>query len=159
MTTASIDSVARDRELVLTRVFDAPAALVFKFWTDPSHLMRWWGPRVHPVAHIEMDVRPGGQWRGCLRSIDGREELWQRGTFREVEPPHRLAFTFAWEEAGERGLETLVTVTFAEEGGKTRMTLRQTPFQSLAERDGHDAGWSSCFDRLEDYLVEKRARA
>lgn len=147
------------RELVVTRVFDAPPALLFKVWTDPSHFMRWWGPRRHPVAHLEMDVRPGGAWRGCLRAKDDGAELWQGGTFLEVAPPHRIVFTFAWDEDGERGLENLVSVTFADEIGKTRMTLRQTPFRSMAEREGHREGWSSSFDRLDDHIAQHSATA
>ena len=84
--------------------------------------------------------------------MDGRE-LWQHGVFREVVPPSRLSFTFVWEEQGERGLETLVTISFADEGGRTRLTLRQTPFHSIAERDGHGGGWSSSFDRLDENLA------
>jgi uncharacterized protein YndB with AHSA1/START domain len=79
--------------------------------------------------------------------------LWHHGVFREVVPPERLVFTFVWEEEGERGVENLVTITFAEEAGKTRLTLWQTPFQSVAERDGHSHGWNSTFDRLEDHLA------
>jgi uncharacterized protein YndB with AHSA1/START domain len=126
--------------------------LVFKAWTDPSHAKRWWGPRDYPVTHLEMDVRPGGPWRGCLRSRESGKELWQGGVFREVVAPDRVVFTFAWDEAGERGLETLVTVTFAEQDGKTRMTFRQAPFQSVAERDGHQGGWTSSFDRLDEHV-------
>jgi uncharacterized protein YndB with AHSA1/START domain len=66
-------------------------------------------------------------------------------------------FTFAWDEEGERGLETLVTVTFAEQKGKTLMTFRQVPFQSVEERDGHRGGWTSSFDRLEDYVADLEA--
>jgi uncharacterized protein YndB with AHSA1/START domain len=142
-----------ERELVITRVFDAPRALVFKVWTDPLHLMRWWGPRDHPATQMRADLRPGGAWRGCLTAVAGGQALWHGGVFREIAPPERLVFTFAWEEDGERGLETLVTVTFAEEGGRTRMTMRQTPFRSVEERDGHRGGWTSAFDRLEDYLA------
>ena len=80
-------------------------------------------------------------------------ELWHGGLFREVVKPERLVFTFKWDEEGERGEENLVTITFAEEGGKTRMTFRQTPFISLDERDGHTDGWSSTFDRLDEALV------
>ena len=141
-----------DRELVITRVFDAPAALLFKLWTDPSHVMSWWGPRDYPATHVEMDVRPGGAWRGCLRSKESGEDLWQHGVFREVVEPHRVVFTFVWDEEGERGMETLVTVTFDEQDGKTRMTFRQAPFQSVEERDGHNGGWSSSFDRLDEQL-------
>lgn len=142
-----------ERALVITRVFDAPAALVFKLWTDPNHVRKWWGPTNYPATYLEMDVRPGGAWRGCLQSTETGKELWQGGVFREVAPPHRLVFTFAWDEEGERGLETLVTVAFAEQNGKTLMTFRHAPFQSIAERDGHQGGWTSTFDRLADYLL------
>jgi uncharacterized protein YndB with AHSA1/START domain len=141
------------RELVITRVFDAPRALVFKAWTDPQLAMNWWGPRDYPVAQMKMDVRPGGKWRHCLVSTENGRELWQGGVFREVVPPSLLVFTFAWEEEGERGLETLVIITFAEDGGKTRMIFRQTTFQSVEERDGHRGGWNSTFDRLDEYFA------
>jgi uncharacterized protein YndB with AHSA1/START domain len=144
------------RELVITREFDAPRELVYEAWTDPRHAAQWWGPRHHPARSIKMDVRPGGAWRHCLRSTETGTDLWHGGVFREVVPPERLVFTFAWEEEGERGLETLVTVTFADIGGRTRMTLTQTPFQSDGERDGHDEGWNSTFDRLADRLAEMR---
>jgi uncharacterized protein YndB with AHSA1/START domain len=143
-----------DRELVITRVFAAPRALVFGTWTNPRHAVRWWGPRDCPAIRLEMDVRPGGAWRGCLRSTESGKDLWQRGVFREVVAPERLVFTFAWEEEGERGLENLVTVTFAEQDGKTLMTFRQVPFQSIAERDGHRYGWTSTFDRLDQDLAQ-----
>lgn len=141
------------RELVITRTFDAPRELVFKAWTDPEHALKWWGPRSHPTTRVEMDVRPGGRWRKCLRSTESGEELWNGGMFREITPPSRLVFTFAWEQEGERGLETVITVDFTEHNGKTRMTFRQTPFQSIEERDGHHGGWSSSFDRLDELLA------
>jgi uncharacterized protein YndB with AHSA1/START domain len=146
---------AAERVLVITRTFDAPRELVFRAWTDPRHARNWWGPKDYPATHLEMDVRPGGAWRGCLTAREDGRELWQHGVFREVVAPSRLVFTFVWEEAGERGLETLVTVTFEEEGGTTRMTFRHEPFQSIEERDGHRGGWSSSFERLEDYLHEQ----
>jgi uncharacterized protein YndB with AHSA1/START domain len=142
-----------ERELVITRIFDAPRELVFNAWTDPSIAKDWFGTRDHPATHMEMDVRPGGAWRGRLRLIETGKELRLGGVFREVAPPDRVVFTFAWEEEGERGLETLVTLTFAEQDGKTRMTFRQAPFQSVEERDGHRGGWTSSFDRLEDFVA------
>jgi uncharacterized protein YndB with AHSA1/START domain len=145
------------RELAIERVFDAPRERVFAAWTDPHHVREWWGPVNYPARYVEMDVRPGGAWRMCLRSTEGKQELWQGGVFREVVAPERLVFTFAWDEEGERGLETLVTVTFADEGGKTRMTFRQVPFQSVAERDGHSWGWNSTFGRLVAVLEQLRA--
>jgi uncharacterized protein YndB with AHSA1/START domain len=141
-----------ERELVIERVFNAPRDLVFKAWTDPDHIAKWFGPRDHPAREVNVDVRPGGQWRGCLRSTETGNDLWLGGVYREVVPPERLVFTFAWEEEGERGLETVVTITLAEQGGKTLMTFRQVPFQSAGELDGHRGGWTSTFDRLDDLL-------
>jgi uncharacterized protein YndB with AHSA1/START domain len=140
------------RELLIERVFNAPRELVFRAWTDPAHIRNWFGPRDYPATQVTMDVRPGGRWRGCLRSTETGNDLWVGGVYREIVPPERLVFTFAWEEEGERGLETLVTITFAEQGAKTLMTFRQTPFQSAGELDGHRGGWTSSFDRLGDYL-------
>lgn len=145
------------RELVITRVFSVPREVVFNAWTNPNAVKKWWGPRDYPATHIEMDVRPGGVWRNCLQSRETGKELWQGGVFREVVPPSRLVFTFAWEEEVERGLETLVTVTLAEEGGKTRMTFHQASFQSIEECDGHRGGWNSTFDRLDEQLHSRRS--
>jgi uncharacterized protein YndB with AHSA1/START domain len=82
--------------------------------------------------------------------------LWLYGTYREIVPPERLVFTFAWDEEGERGLETIVTIEFKDEGGKTRMLFRQAPFQSDTECYGHGLGWNSSLDRMDDYLAEVR---
>ena len=147
---------AQKLELTITRVFDAPRALVWQAWTDPEQLMKWWGPERHPATHLAMDVRPGGVWRNCLRSVETGQDLWHHGRFREVVPMERLVFTFTWEEDGERGVETVVTITFAEQGGQTLMTLHQAPFQSDFQRDDHDGGWNSAFDRLAEQLAELR---
>lgn len=145
--------IAQDRGLTITRSFDAPRALVWKAWTDPEHFFKWWGPRHHPAVDVDLDVRVGGRWRHCLRSTVTGDELWHGGVFREVTPPERLVFTFTWEEEGDRGVETIVTVTFVERDGTTVMTLHQTPFQSDYQRDDHDGGWNSSFDRLADQLA------
>jgi uncharacterized protein YndB with AHSA1/START domain len=144
---------APERTLTVTRVLNAPRDVVFRAWTDPNQLMKWWGPEHHPATHIEMDVRPGGRFRNCLRSVETGAELWHHGVFREVVPPSLLVFSFAWEEDGERGLENIVTITFEDLGGKTKLTLQQTPFQSDAERDGHGEGWGSSFGRLAEFLT------
>jgi uncharacterized protein YndB with AHSA1/START domain len=144
---------ATERALVIERVLNAPRALVFQAWTDREHLRQWLGPRWHPARELTMDVRPGGRWRACLRSIDTGNDLWVGGVYREIVPPERLVFTFAWEEEGERGLETVVNITLTERDGKTHMTMRQTPFQSDGEHDGHRGGWTSSFDRLDDLLA------
>ena len=142
-------------ELVIMRVFNAPRDLVWKAWTDPKQSVRWWGPKHCPATLVEMDLRPGGNWRGQLRSTEDGRVLSHKGVFREVLAPERLVFTFSWDEDGERGLETLVTVTFADQNGKTLMTFRQIPFQSVEERDGHKGGWTSAFDRFDQHLIEQ----
>jgi len=149
--------IPAERVLVITRVFDAPRELVFKAWTDARLARNWWGPRDYPAVELEMDARPGGTWRGRLRSVETGQELPLGGVFREIVAPERIVFTFKWDEEGERGLETLVTVTFAEQGGKTLMTFRHEPFQSVEERDGHRGGWGSSFDRLADYVTHVAA--
>ena len=149
----------QDRALIITRSFDAPRALVWKAWTDPKHFLNWWGPRDHPAVDVEMNVRVGGHWRHCLRSTETGADLWHGGVFREVVKPERLVFTFTWEEEGERGVETVVTVTFAERDEKTLMTLHQSPFQSDFQRDDHDGGWNSAFDRLAELLTLENGSA
>lgn len=141
-----------NRELTITRVFDAPLALVWQAWLDPQAAMLWWGPKHHPAIDVEWDVRKGERWRNCLRSTETGELLWHGGIFHEVVEQQRLAFSFSWEEEGERGMETLVTITFSDQAGKTQMILRQAPFQSTAEQEGHDEGWNSTFDRLAEFL-------
>lgn len=147
-------------ELVITRVFDAPRPLVFQLWTEREHAMRWWGPKNFTTTVLEMDPRPGGTWRARMRSPEGKEYS-QRGIFREIVAPERLVFTFVWEGASsgdDAGHEMVVTVTFADRGGKTEMTFRQGVFKSVQSRNGHVEGWTECFDRLDEYLTSVLGR-
>lgn len=142
-----------DRELVITRFFDAPSKLMFAAWTDPAHVRHWMGPRGFTAHQVKYDFRPGGSWRLCLRPDDGSMDLWQSGVYRKILAPKLLEFTFGWDsENGQPRHETLVTLTFEEQAGKTKMTFRQAAFESIEERDGHNGGWSSAFDRLSEYL-------
>ena len=152
--TATADTKSSaERVLIITRVLDAPRTLVFRLWTDPVHSKHWMGPRGFTATHVEGDGRPGGRWRLCLRRDDTGEELWQGGVYREFVEPDRQVFTFAWEDKnGHRGHETLITLTFTEHEGKTRMTFRQEAFESVEQRDGHQGGWNSTFDRLDEYV-------
>lgn len=141
-----------ERELTIVRLFDAPRALVFKVWTDPKHLAQWWGPKGFTNPVCEVDPRPGGTIRIVMRAPDGAEYP-MIGTFREVVAPERLVFTNAPVDAdGNRLIDGLTTVTFADEGGKTRLTLHTqakvlVPYaaQFLA---GMDTGWNQSIDRL-----------
>jgi uncharacterized protein YndB with AHSA1/START domain len=145
-----------DRVLLIERVFDAPRPLVFAAWTEREHLVRWGAPHGFTVIHCEAELRPGGAWRAGMRSPEGREH-WNGGVYREIVPPERLVYTFAWEdETGKPGHETLVTITFAEEGEKTRMTFRQAVFQTVEDRDGHQGGWSEAFEKLAELLAQER---
>jgi uncharacterized protein YndB with AHSA1/START domain len=142
------------REVTITRVFDAPRALVFKAWTRPEHLSRWWGPHGFTVHVCEIDFRVGGAWHIRMRSPQGVEDR-QRGVFREIIEPERIVFTYAFEdEDGARGHETIVTVTFAEAGGKTRLTVHQEVFESVEVRDDHVRGWGEALDRLTGCVVQ-----
>lgn len=142
-----------DRVLSITRTFDAPRELVFKVWTQPEHLVRWWGPKGFTTPSCQIDVQPGGAYRTVIRSGEGKEHR-MRGTYREVVPPERLVMTFAWEdEAGQPGHETVVTVSFADQGDKTRLTFEHGVFETVADRDSHFGGWSQFMDRLAEYLA------
>src|SRR5271170_2119819 len=138
-------------ELLITRVFDAPRQLVFDAWTKPEHLARWQGaPEGFTVTTHEVELRPGGAYRLCMRSPEGVDH-WLQGVYREIVAPERLVFTHVWLDAqGKPGKETLVTITFVERGGKTELTLHQTGFKSVESRDGHKEGWTSTLDRLAD---------
>ena len=143
-----------DREIVMTRVFDAPRALVFKAHTDPALIPKWWTRRDNTTIVDQMDVRPGGAWRFIQRTPDGSEFAF-RGEFREVVPPERLVYTFEFElMAGHIFLETL---TFAETNGKTTLTARAL-FDSVGDRDrnldsGMEAGAAETYDRLAELLA------
>jgi uncharacterized protein YndB with AHSA1/START domain len=143
---AAGDSI--ERTLVIERVFDAPRTQVFNAWTDPERLMQWWGPHGFTMRVSKMDLRSGGSWRFCMRSADGIEE-WQQGVYREIIEPVRLVFTYAFEDmTGKPGHETLVTVTFADHGGKTKLTVHHAAFETVAVRDDHVRGWSEALDHL-----------
>lgn len=148
------DPMSRPRhELSITRVFDAPRVLVFAVWVQPDQIPYWWGPRGYETLACAVDLRPGGTWRVASRHEDGTETA-ETGVIREVDAPSRLVLTHAWEDAaGSPGTETVVTVTFAEEGGKTRMTFHQASFASMETRDGHELGWNESFDMLAEHLA------
>jgi uncharacterized protein YndB with AHSA1/START domain len=149
---------ATRRELVLTRMFDAPRELVFTAWTDPQHVARWWGPRGFDSVVTEWDARPGGAIHLDMRGHGASHPM--RGRFVEIQAPTRLVFTaLAFEEAnGEYGLENLNTVTFEEVGRRTRVTLHvvvQKASPAATEPlAGMEEGWSQSLDRLDDQVVE-----
>jgi uncharacterized protein YndB with AHSA1/START domain len=144
---------AAERELTMRRTFDAPRALVFRAWTEPQHLAQWSCPRGFTMIENRGELRVGGSFFAWMRSPQG-EDHRMRGVYREIVAPERLVFTHAWLDArGAPGPETLVTVTLAERNGRTEMTFHQGIFESVASRDGHEQGWTSCFELLAELLA------
>ena len=145
----------QDRVLVIERVFDAPREMVWDAFTKTDHLLQWMGPRNYQAASFQTDVRVGGKWRGCLRSTEELQDLWQGGRYLEVEPPKRLVYTFQWDKRNDQDetFETIVTVLLEDHDGKTLMKFYQSIFNTKSNRDGHVFGWTSSFDRLAEYLA------
>jgi uncharacterized protein YndB with AHSA1/START domain len=134
--------------LRLERLIASPPEILFALWTEPAQLITWWAPEGYEPSVDALDTRPGGRWRTTLRRSDG-SMLATSGVYRVVEPPRRLAFSWAWEdEGGTRGHETEVVVNFEAAPGGTRLVLVQRRFASKQVRDNHRNGWSASFDRL-----------
>ncbi len=155
MTTAS--QVLAEREITITRVFDAPRALVFKAWTDAKLLAQWWGPKGFTNPVCEIDPRVGGALRIHMRAPDG-SIYPMKGEIREIVPPERLAFTnIALDEAGNAIIEGFTTVTFADEAGKTRLTLHTRGSavveKAVAYLQGMEMGWTMSIDKLQALLA------
>jgi uncharacterized protein YndB with AHSA1/START domain len=146
-------TVKSDLEVELTRVFDAPRALVFEAHSKPEHMRRWWGPRTHTMVSCEMDFRPGGTWRCVLRKAGGQEyAFW--GKYLEIVAPERLVQTFEFEGAPGASIETM---TFEERDGKTILTVIEK-LDSIEARDGMlqsgmATGAAETYDRLAEHLV------
>lgn len=152
-----LSSDSADRTLTIVRNFDAPRELVFKAWSQPEQVVRWWGPKGFTTPSCRMDVRPGGSYRTVMRSPEGKEHV-MRGSYREVVPPGRLVMTFAWEDAdGRTGHETMVEVLFEDVAGGTRLTFRHGAFETVAARDQHLEGWTRFMESLADHLADGRA--
>jgi uncharacterized protein YndB with AHSA1/START domain len=149
----SSTAATEDRELVFTRVFDAPREAVFQAWTERERLQRWWGPKDFTNPVCEVDVRPGGAISIHMRAPDGKVYPMS-GVFHEIAEPERLVFTSAaLDEKGGPLFEILHTVTFMERRGTTELTMRakvtkvHAPIaaQYLA---GMEMGWNLSLDRL-----------
>lgn len=144
-----------DREIVMERIFDAPRELVFKAYTEPTLIPRWWGQRNTTTTVDKMEVKPGGLWRFVQRDADGNEYAFN-GQYREVAPPERLAYTFEFE--GLPGHVMLETVTFEALGDKTKVKVLSL-FDSVEDRDGMlqsgmEAGANESNDRLAELLAD-----
>jgi uncharacterized protein YndB with AHSA1/START domain len=150
----TMNDAKTERELVITRVLDAPRELVYRCWTEPEHLTRWWGPAGYSAPSITVNAVEGGTYRFCMRDDEGGEH-WASGVYLEAVPPARLVFSFRWDpEDGRPDEDTLITITFADRDGKTEMTFHQSGFGTDESRDGHEEGWRSTFDELATHLAK-----
>jgi uncharacterized protein YndB with AHSA1/START domain len=150
-------STPSDREIRMTRLFDAPRQLVFDAMTQPQHVRRWWGclSEGHSVTTCEIDLRVGGAWKFVHRGPDGEYPAFY-GVYKEIDAPGRLVYTEIFEPYPDG--ESLVTQILTEENGKTRLDITAR-YESLAVRDmvlktGMEKGAAISYDRLEDLVIE-----
>lgn len=145
-----------DREIVISRLLDAPRELVWKVWTEPEHVAKWWGPNGFSTTIEEMDVRPGGVWRQTLHGPDGTHYP-NKSVFIEVVKPQRIVFKHGGSKEGAQGVTFTATWTFEAVGNQTRVTMRSI-FPTAADRDrvvrefGAVEGGKQTLSRLADYL-------
>lgn len=153
-------------EFVISRIIDAPREKVWKVWTEPEHLTRWWGPKDFTAPVCKIDLRVGGKYHYCMRSPDGRE-YWSGGVFKEIVTNERIVATDTFMDAdgnvlspAEFGLspdfpkESLVTVLFEDQGGKTKLSIVYKLPESAVAREAMvnsemEEGWNQSLDKFE----------
>ncbi len=150
-----------DREILMTRRFNAPRALVFEALSKCEHVQKWWGPRGSTLSTCEIDLQVGGAWRFVERGKDGNEHPF-KGEYRGIAPPERLVFTQIYDVEPFSDKEVLVTVVLTEQDGETLMT-ETLSFKSKEDRDwmvqsGMEPGASESLDRLAELLEQLEAR-
>lgn len=160
MTKHELKVETSDRELVLTRLFDAPRDLVFKAFSSCEHVRNWWGPRTWPVAECTMDFRVGGVWHYCMRGPNEGDESWGRADYEEIVEPERIVYTDAFCDAegriNERMPRAQVAYSLTGVDGVTTLTAR-TVYPSAKELQtvlemGMIEGITETLDRLEEHL-------
>src|SRR5258706_9403546 len=145
-------TAASDREIVMTRVFNAPRHLVFEACTRPEHMKHWFGPRGWTLPVCEIDFRPGGSWRNIMRGPDGRE-MGMRGVYQEITPPERFVSTESFDDYPGESLNTL---TFTEKDGTTTLTVSvvypSREVRDIVLKSGMAKGAGESYDRLAEHL-------
>jgi uncharacterized protein YndB with AHSA1/START domain len=166
-----MNAATKNADFVITRVFEAPRALVWKAFTDPEHMQHWWGPKGSTIVASKMDLRVGGTYLGAMRDPSGRV-MWAKFVYREVMPPERLVWehSFSDENGGLTRhplsptwpLTLLTTVTFEEHSpSQTALELRWAPLNATPEEQatfdaahgGMTQGWGGSFEQLAAYLA------
>ncbi len=163
------------KPFIISRTFDAPRDRVWKAWTERERLMHWFGPKGFTMTTAKMEFRSGGTFHYCLRAPNGGD-MWGRFVYREIVAPERIVWvnSFSDEKGGITRhpfsseawpLEMLSTATFADEGGKTRLTIEWSPLNPTDEErktfdsshDGMKQGWTGPFEQLAEYLAKIQA--
>ena len=141
--------------LSLNRIFDAPRGLVFEAFTKKEHIDRWMCPHGFNISSSGGDLREGGEWHCVMISPQG-ERCAVSGVYQEIVPDDRLVFSHGWEgESGRTEHWTRVTIRFEDAGpGRTKLTVEQSIFRSVASRDAHIGGWSESLEKLSGLLAE-----
>jgi uncharacterized protein YndB with AHSA1/START domain/predicted enzyme related to lactoylglutathione lyase len=163
-TEGNVMEIIETTMLFITRTFDAPLEKVWKAFTDPETVKKWWGPKDFTAPVVKIDFRVGGSSLYCMRSPEGGD-IWSTGVYKEIVPMERIVSTdsFADEEGnvvpasqygmdGDWPLELIVSVTFHEENGKTRFTLQHTGFPDHENMIMAEAGWNESLDKFENFL-------
>jgi uncharacterized protein YndB with AHSA1/START domain len=157
---AAANEPESQREVTITRVFDAPARLLFEAYSKPEHIKRWFGPKGWPVTLCEMDFRVGGKFRFAMTGPSGKQNTPFGGEYLEIVPNEKIVYDNGFETKGAGRM--IVTVTFDEKDGKTTLTIH-TLFQSVAMRNSHmsrgfEQGTNSGLDQLADLVAEMTRR-
>jgi uncharacterized protein YndB with AHSA1/START domain len=154
----SAEEPITEREVVITRVVDAPARLLFEAFSKPEHLTRWYGPKGWPLTLCEIDFRVGGRYRFAMTGPDGKQSTPFGGEYLEIVPNKKIVYNDTWESPDSE--QILVTVTFDEEDGKTTLTIHIL-FASVAMKNQHLGtgflqSFNSSLDQLMDLITELR---
>lgn len=155
MTNKTVTESTTDRELVITREFNAPAHLLYEACSTPEHLMKWFGPEGWPLTLCEVDFRVGGRYRFAMTGPDGTQNTPFGGQYLEIEPNRKISFDDAFEKPGAETM--VITYIFDEHDGKTTMTIH-TVFASARMKDEHMGyglveGLTSSLDQLEGVVA------
>jgi len=156
----------KNQDLIIMRRFAAPRELVWQAWTESERCKRWWGPKGFTTPFCTIDLRVGGTYLNCMRSPEG-QNFWSTGVYREIVAPERIVCTDSFADADGRvvpaahygmsadfPLELKITVTFEEDKGKTRLTLRHAGLPPGDDFDNCRAGWNESFDKLAEFLAK-----
>lgn len=152
--------------LYITHIFNSPLNEVWKAWTEPKSVMKWWGPKNYTAPVVKIDLKVGGSYLSNMRSPEG-EDVWSTGIYKEIVPMERIVSTDSFADSdgkvvpashygmsGDWPLELTVTVTFEEEDGKTKLTLQHQGFPNQENRDLAEAGWKESLNKLDIYLKQ-----